>query len=101
MNAERLKKKKPPVRTLLIFDDSLSRKAVFSNIIKRVFISRTILPIHGRIFHLCPLILQQSISQIHTDWRRNTDIYFLFKPRTLNDKQSGGSSLMDFREPND
>ena len=80
MNSERLKKKLPCVRVLLIFDDSLSRKTVHSDIINRIFI-------HGRIFHLCPLIIQQSISQVHTDWRRNCDIFFLFKPRTLNDKQ--------------
>ena len=74
VNGERLQKKKPPIRTLIIFDDSLSRATVHSDIINRVFI-------HGRIFHLCPMVLQQSISQIHTDWRRNADIWFVFRPR--------------------
>ena len=32
------------------------------------------------------MVLQQSISQIHTDWRRNADIWFVFRPRTQNDK---------------
>ena len=41
-----------------------------------------------------PLILSQSISQVHLDWRRNNDIYFLFKPRTLNDKQWVFENLM-------
>jgi hypothetical protein len=62
VNGERLQKKQPPIRTLIIFDDSLSRATVHSDIINRVFI-------HGRIFHICPMVLQQSISQIHTDWR--------------------------------
>ena len=79
VNGERLQKKKPPIRTLIIFDDSLSRATVHSDVINRVFI-------HGRIFQICPLVLQQSISQIHTDWRRNADIWFVFRPRTQNDK---------------
>ena len=45
VNGERLQKKKPPIRTLIIFDDSLSRATVHSDIINRVFI-------HGRIFHI-------------------------------------------------
>ena len=45
VNGERLQRKKPPIRTLIIFDDSLSRATVHSDIINRVFI-------HGRIFNI-------------------------------------------------
>ena len=79
INGARLQKNKPPIRTLLIFDDSLSRTTIHSDAINKLFI-------HGRIHHLCPMIIQQSVSQIHPDWRRNADYWFVFKPRTLADK---------------
>ena len=79
-NGKRLQKNKPPIRYLIIFDDSLSRTTVYSDIINKIFI-------HGRIFNICPMILQQSVSQIHPDWRRNADYWFCAKPRTQGDYQ--------------
>ena len=86
-NEQRLAKGKEPVRFLLIFDDSLSRETVHNNIINRVFI-------HGRIYMITPVVLQQSLSQIHMDWKRNTDIWFVFKPRTINDKMWAWENLL-------
>ena len=79
-NGERLRKKQAPIRYLVIFDDSLSRTTVYGDAINKIFI-------HGRIFNICPLILQQSVSQIHPDWRRNADYWFVAKPRTQADYQ--------------
>jgi hypothetical protein len=89
INATRLQKKQDPIRFVLVFDDSLSRETTFNNTINRVFI-------HGRIYNIMPVVLQQSISQIHLDWRRNTDIFFIFKPRTKTDKEWIHDNLLEF-----
>ena len=34
-----------------------------------------------------PVVLQQSLSQLHSDWKRNTDLFFIFKPRTKLDRE--------------
>jgi hypothetical protein len=41
-----------------------------------------------------PLVLQQSISQVDTTWRSNTDYFITFKPRTLRDKTYVWENLM-------
>ena len=80
--------KKDPIRFLLIFDDSLSKETTYSNTINRVFT-------HGRHTHIVPIILQQSISQVHPDWKRNCDIFFAFKPRTLADKEWYHNNILE------
>ena len=79
INELRLQRGKPPIRFLVVFDDSLSRDTVHNTTINKVFT-------HGRHTHIVPMVLQQSISQVHADWKRNADMFFLFRPRTMNDR---------------
>ncbi len=78
-NQERLRKKKELVRFLCIFDDSLDKGTVNNVAVRRIFQ-------HGRIHMIQPVVLQQSLSQIETTWKRNTDVWFMFQPRTFNDR---------------
>ena len=79
INEKRQKEKKKLVKFLLVFDDCLSREHIHNKTILKLFQ-------WGRIYKICPLVLNQSISQIHPDLKRNTDILFLFKPVLLRDK---------------
>ncbi len=79
MNQARLKKGKELVRFLIIFDDSLDKSTVNNASVRRIFQ-------HGRIHMIQPVVLQQSLSQIEMTWKRNTDIWFIFQPRTFNDR---------------
>ena len=89
INAARLQSKKDPIRFVIVFDDSLSRETTYNNTINKLFI-------HGRIYNIVPVVLQQSISQVHLDWRRNTDMFFIFKPRTKTDKEWIHDNLLEF-----
>ena len=75
INETRLQKRKPAIRFLLIFDDSLTVRTKNSDILTRLFT-------HGRIYNIAPLIINQSIFHCNPDWRSNTDYFFFFKPRT-------------------
>ena len=88
INELRLQRGKKPIRFLLVFDDSLSRETVHSSTINKVFT-------HGRHTHIVPMVLQQSISQVHSDWKRNADIFFLFRPRTMNDRNWVHENLLE------
>ena len=79
INEGRIQRGKPPVKVLLVFDDSLSKTERYSQQVNRCFQ-------FGRINQIVPLVLQQSISQVDTTWRSNTDYFLTFKPRTLRDK---------------
>jgi len=76
VNEGRIQKGKIPVKVLIVFDDSLSKTERYNKQVNRCFQ-------FGRINHIVPLVLQQSISQVDTTWRSNTDYFITFKPRTL------------------
>ena len=88
MNAKRMKKKQDLIKFVFIFDDSLSRDTIWSNTMNRLFI-------HSRLYQIQPIIIQQSISQCHPDWRRNTDIWILFRPRVRSDMEWIHNNVMD------
>ena len=94
INSQRLQANKDPVRFVLIFDDSLSRETTYNSTIGRVFT-------HGRIYNIMPVVLQQSLSQVHADWKRNTDMFFIFKPRTKLDKEWIHDNLLPFETKNE
>ena len=89
INASRLQKGKPPLKIVLVFDDALSRETVHNNTINKVFT-------HGRIYNIMPVVLQQSISQVHEAWKRHCDMFFIFKPRTKLDKEWIHDNLLEF-----
>ncbi len=51
--------------------------------------------IHSRIYKIQPIIIQQSISQCHADWKRNTDLFILFRPRTRTDMEWMHANVME------
>ena len=87
VNEGRIQKGKIPVKVLIVFDDSLSKTERYNKQVNRCFQ-------FGRINHIVPLVLQQSISQVDTTWRSNTDYFITFKPRTLRDKTFVWENLM-------
>jgi hypothetical protein len=87
INEGRIQQGKIPVKVLIVFDDSLSKTERYSKQVNRCFQ-------FGRINQIVPLVLQQSISQVDTTWRSNTDYFITFKPRTLRDKTYVWENLM-------
>ena len=87
INEGRIQQGKIPVKVLIVFDDSLSKSERYNKQVNRCFQ-------FGRINQIVPLVLQQSISQVDTTWRSNTDYFITFKPRTLRDKMYVWENLL-------
>ena len=87
INEGRLQKKKPPVRFLVLFDDSLDSSAKNNISIQRCFI-------WGRINHVCPVLLTHNPTLVSPCCRANADYFVTFRVRTLSQKEYIWNNLL-------